>query len=265
MVDPTAAIYDAEAGSLTIKGDNFLAGATVMLRNDAGAIGYGEVKVKGSNKIIITGISESDVRGQIEITVVNPDGVASLPVRAAIVPAADNSKLTASDVRKIIAQAVGQAEASNLKVTVAVTDKEGNVLGVFKMRGATDRITIGIGTRCARTKRCLTQLDNLNKPIKPKLTCGLEGLCIGRIENLLGMAGVTFPGLAVSAAISKAGTAGVLSTAGGAFSTRSANFLLQEHLPPGIAGTPAGPLFGVQFSQLALQRHKSFTASGACR
>jgi uncharacterized protein GlcG (DUF336 family) len=145
---------------------------------------------------------------------------------------------------------VGQAEASNLKVTVAVTDKEGNVLGVFKMRGATDRITIGIGTRCARTKRCLTELDNPNKPIKPKLTCGLEGLCIGRIENLLGMAGVTFPGLAVSAAISKAGTAGVLSTAGGAFSTRSANFLLQEHLPPGIAGTPAGPLFGVQFSQL---------------
>lgn len=249
VVDATAATYDAEASSLTIKGENFLAGATVMLRNDAGAISYGEVKVKGSNKIVITGISESDVRGQIEITVINPEGIASLPVRAAIVPAADNSKLTASDVRKIIAQAVAQAEASNLKVTVAVTDKEGNVLGVFKMRGATDRVTIGIGTRCARTDQCITRIKNPNKPIKPKLTCGLEGLCIGRINNVDGN-GAVFPGLAVSAAISKAGTAGVLSTAGGAFSTRSANFLLQEHLPPGIAGTPAGPLFGVQFSQL---------------
>src|SRR6185369_203440 len=52
------------------------------------------------------------------------------------------------------------------------------------------------------------------------------------------------------AAISKAGTAGVLSTAGGAFSPRIANFLLQEHIPPGIAGAASGPLFGVQFSQL---------------
>jgi uncharacterized protein GlcG (DUF336 family) len=42
----------------------------------------------------------------------------------------------------------------------------------------------------------------------------------------------------------------VLSTAGGAFTPRIANFLLQEHIPPGIKGAPSGPLFGVQFSQL---------------
>jgi uncharacterized protein GlcG (DUF336 family) len=250
VVESTGASYDLETRSLTINGENFLSGATVILKNDSGAISYGGVKVKGSKKLVLTGVTESDVRDGVEITVVNPDGLASLPVRAAVVPAADNSKLTAADVRRIIAQAVAQAEASNLKVTVAVTDKEGNVLGVFKMRGANDRVTIGIGTRCARTKKCIRALDDLNKPIKPKLTCGLEGLCIGRIEDLLGLPGVVFPGLAVSAAISKAGTAGVLSTAGGAFSTRSASFLLQEHLPPGIAGTPAGPLFGVQFSQL---------------
>ncbi len=250
VVEQTGASYDAESNSLTIKGNNFLSGAVVILKNAQGAIGYNEIKVKGSGKIVITGITESDVQGVVEVTVVNPDGLASLPVRLAVVPAVDNSKLTVSDVTKIIQQAVAQAEASNLKVTVAVTDKEGNVLGVFKMNGATDRITIGIGTRCARTERCITKIKNPNKPVIPKLTCGLEGLCIGRIPDALGP-GLDFPGLAVSAAISKAGTAAVLSTAGGAFSTRSASFLLQEHLPPGIAGAPAGPLFGVQFSQLA--------------
>jgi uncharacterized protein GlcG (DUF336 family) len=234
VVLSAGATYDSETSSLTIKGENFLSGATVILKNESGSISYGEVKVKGSNKIIITRVTESDLRDGVEITVVNPDGIASLPVRAAIIPTADNSKLTAGDVRKIIAQAVAQAEASNLKVTVAVTDKEGNILGVFKMTGANDRITIGIGTRCARNRGCV---KDFSQPIKGKLTCGLEGLC-GK-------------GLAIAAAISKAGTAGVLSTAGGAFSTRSASFLLQEHLPPGIAGTPAGPLFGVQFSQLA--------------
>lgn len=234
VIEQAGASYDAEANSLTIKGNNFLAGAVVILKNAQGTIGYTEVKVKGSGKIIITGVTESDIQEGVEVTVVNPDGLASLPVRLNVVPAVDNSKLTASDVTKIIQQAVAQAEASKLKVTVAVTDKEGNVLGVFVMNGATDKITIGIGTRCARTKKCIA---DLTQPIKPKLTCGLEGLCA--------------KGLAIAAAISKAGTAGVLSTAGGAFSTRSASFLLQEHLPPGIAGAPAGPLFGVQFSQLA--------------
>jgi uncharacterized protein GlcG (DUF336 family) len=247
VVEQAGASYDAETNSLTIKGDHFLAGAVVILKNAQGSIGYSEVKVKGSGKIVILGVTESDVRDGVEVTIVNPDGLASLPVRLAVVPNADNSKLTKSDVTKIIQQAVAQAEASNLKVTVAVTDKEGNVLGVFKMNGATDKITIGIGTRCARTKKCV---KDSAITIKPKLTCGLEGLCIGKIPNVL-MTGAEFPGLAVSAAISKAGTAGVLSTAGGAFSTRSASFLLQEHLPPGIKGAPAGPLFGVQFSQLA--------------
>jgi uncharacterized protein GlcG (DUF336 family) len=233
-VEQAGASFDAEESSLTIKGNNFIAGAVVILKNAQGSIGYTEVKVKGSGKIVITGVTESDVRDGVEVTVVNPDGLASLPVRLAVVPNVDNSKLTKSDVTKIIQQAVAQAEASNLKVTVAVTDKEGNVLGVFVMNGANDRITIGIGTRCARNKKCIADLA---ATIKPKLTCGLEGVCI--------------KGGAIAGAISKAGTAGVLSTAGGAFSTRSASFLLQEHLPPGIKGAPAGPLFGVQFSQLA--------------
>jgi uncharacterized protein GlcG (DUF336 family) len=40
------------------------------------------------------------------------------------------------------------------------------------------------------------------------------------------------------------------SSQGNAFSTRTANQIIQQHFDPGVAGTPSGPLFGVQFSQL---------------
>ena len=38
---------------------------------------------------------------------------------------------------------------------------------------------------------------------------------------------------------------------GNAFTTRTANQIVQEHFNPGEINQPAGPLFGVQFSQLA--------------
>jgi uncharacterized protein GlcG (DUF336 family) len=50
---------------------------------------------------------------------------------------------------------------------------------------------------------------------------------------------------------SKAGTAGLLSSGGNAFTTRTASFIIQEHFPPGIDFRPGGPLFGVQLSSLA--------------
>ncbi|HET8647815.1 MAG TPA: heme-binding protein, partial [Vicinamibacteria bacterium] len=62
-----------------------------------------------------------------------------------------------------------------------------------------------------------------------------------------------FEGLVLApeqAALAKAATAAVLSTAGHAFSTRTAGFLMQEHFPPGIDFTAAGPLHGAQFSGL---------------
>jgi uncharacterized protein GlcG (DUF336 family) len=52
------------------------------------------------------------------------------------------------------------------------------------------------------------------------------------------------------AAISKAGTAAYLSSQGNAFSTRTAGQIVQSHFNPLERGQPAGPLFGVQFSQL---------------
>jgi uncharacterized protein GlcG (DUF336 family) len=55
---------------------------------------------------------------------------------------------------------------------------------------------------------------------------------------------------AVLAAISKAGTAAIFSTGGNAFTTRTASFIIQEHIPPGVDNRPGGPLYGVQFSSL---------------
>jgi uncharacterized protein GlcG (DUF336 family) len=52
-------------------------------------------------------------------------------------------------------------------------------------------------------------------------------------------------------AIARAITGAYLSSNGNAFTTRTANQILQEHFNPGIRDTPGGPLFGTQFSQLS--------------
>jgi uncharacterized protein GlcG (DUF336 family) len=46
------------------------------------------------------------------------------------------------------------------------------------------------------------------------------------------------------------GTVAFFSTAGNAFTTRTAGFIIQEHFPPGISFRSGGPLYGVQFSSL---------------
>lgn len=124
---------------------------------------------------------------------------------------AQQNSLTAADVRTIIAQGVSTAVALNKKVTIAVTDRQGNVLGMFLMTGA-----------------------NGNSRITGGGNGGFEGF----------VAPSTF------AVHSKAGTAALFSTSGNAFTTRSASFIIQEHFPPGIDNRPGGPLFGVQFSSL---------------
>jgi uncharacterized protein GlcG (DUF336 family) len=231
FINAQSAVYDQSAGRVIIKGENFSRQASVSLSTSAGPMTGAKIKIKGSKKIYVSNINRSDVADGLDVMVTNPDGNSSGLIHVSVALAADPGKLTADDVRTVIAQGVAQAEASGLKVTIAVTDKEGNVLGVFKMRGAPKNILIGIGTRCAGTNSL------------KGLTCGLEGLNLGPEID---------PDVdgAVLGAISKAGTAGVLSTAGGAFTPRIANFLLQEHIPPGIKGAASGPLFGVQFSQL---------------
>ncbi len=121
--------------------------------------------------------------------------------------------LSSSEVQTIIAQAVSAAASLNRPVTVAVVDKEGNVLGVFHMTNAPTTTLIRGGGTAGR---------------------GLEGLSVP----------------ATLAAISKAGTAAFFSTTGNAFTTRTAGFIVQEHFPPLVDNQPGGPLYGVQFSSL---------------
>ncbi len=130
--------------------------------------------------------------------------------------------LSAADVQTVIAQAVARAQQVGLNVTVAVTDKEGNALGVFRMNGAPATTRIGAFDLITRAQLRPTDPDGLQNADVP----------------------------ASLAAISKAGTASFFSTAGSAISTRTASFIIQDHFPPQISGQMGGPLFGVQFSQL---------------
>jgi uncharacterized protein GlcG (DUF336 family) len=132
--------------------------------------------------------------------------------------------LTQSEVQTIIAQAVSAAVFLNRAVTVAVTDREGNVLGLFSMTGAPTTMQIRGGGP-------LQTPD----PITGLVPVGLEGT---RLPSRLG-------------AISKAGTSALFSTSGNAFTTRTASFIIQEHFPPGVAFQSGGPLYGVQYSSLA--------------
>src|SRR5207237_1412474 len=69
-----------------------------------------------------------------------PDDAGAVPTPGTLAPPPPAlptaGTLTTSDVQTIIAQAVSAAASLGHPVTVAVTDKEGNVLGVFKMTGA---------------------------------------------------------------------------------------------------------------------------------
>jgi uncharacterized protein GlcG (DUF336 family) len=145
---------------------------------------------------------------------------ATLVSRFASEPVAAQGPLTADEVRRIIGQAAAEAQAANLRATIAVTDNEGNVLGVFRMTGApaTSRVDPGV------TK---------DRPVRGT-PHGLEGLDLP--SDLV--------------AITKAGTGALLSSGGNAFSTRTASFIVGAHFPPGIDSTPGGPLFGVQFSSV---------------
>jgi uncharacterized protein GlcG (DUF336 family) len=216
VIDAQASFYDPARGSLILRGSNFESGAAVSLAVAGNSIPQGRTKVKGANKILVAGVAESDVAGGVDVNVVNPDGGSSGVVHLSM-STPDPNALNDTDVKTIIAQAVAQAIHEGLKATVAVVDREGNVLGVFRMTGAVQATKIGTGKTCSDPS-----------------DCGLEGVSVG--SDL--------------AAISKAGTGAFLSSQGHAFTTRTASFIVQEHFPPGVDFTPGGPLFGVQFSQL---------------
>ena len=158
-----------------------------------------------------------------------PDDSGAVPTPARITPppppSATAGTLTTGEVQTVIAQAVSAASALNRAVTVAVTDKEGNPLGVFRMTGAP------LNTQLRGGGPGPTLVPN---PITGFVSAGLDGTIVP----------------AKLAAISKAGTAALFSTRGNAFTSRTAGFIIQEHFPPGVDNRPGGPLYGVQFSSL---------------
>ncbi len=137
------------------------------------------------------------------------------------------SNLTVADVQRVIAQGVAEAQARGTNATIAVVDRVGNVLAVYRM-----------GDASTRSVTVTTSPDG-SAPISG----GLEGI---RLPVQAAMVNIDH-----AAAIAKAVTGAYLSSEGNAFSTRVASQIVQEHFNPGEDFQPAGPLFGVQFSSLA--------------
>jgi uncharacterized protein GlcG (DUF336 family) len=146
---------------------------------------------------------------------------APAPAPSTVYAAPAQEALTVAEVQRILVQAIGEAQARSLPSIIAVTDRVGNVLGVYYMTGARTKML---------TSR-LTATGVLNNP-----DVDAQGL---EVEATMG-------------AIAKAVTGAYLSSAGNAFSTRTASMIVQQNFPPApsTAGLESGPLSGVQFSQL---------------
>ena len=128
--------------------------------------------------------------------------------------------LTILEVQTILAQATAEASARSMPAVIAVTDRVGNVLAVFSMVGALQRLAVPDAPGGAGFNNDLQGFDLIT------------GAPLG--------------------AISKAITGAYLSSGGNAFSTRTASQIVQEHFPPAPSarGLESGPLSGVQFSSL---------------
>jgi len=124
--------------------------------------------------------------------------------------------LTETDVRTILVQMIARATQLAVNATMAVTDREGNILATVRMTDPSLTADPGIST----------------------ITGGGSG----------GLEGVTVASSIT--AVTKAGTAAFLSSSGNAFTTRTAGQIIEPHFPPGVQYQPSGPLFGVQFSSL---------------
>lgn len=155
------------------------------------------------------------------------------------------TNLTAADVQQVIAQGVAEAQARNVNATIAVVDRVGNVLAVYRMGFA--------GTRSV-TVTTTPQIPVINTPPPTPPTAIPPAVNPGAVAG--GLEGVRLPVAAApvnidhAAAIAKAVTGAYLSSEGNAFSSRVASQIVQENFNPGEMFQPAGPLFGVQFSSL---------------
>jgi len=138
--------------------------------------------------------------------------------------------LTVTEVQTILARGVAEAQARNKPAVIAVVDRVGNVLGMFRMTGAAANMTV------ARAP------DGSARDA--------QGLSIPQEGG----------------AIAKAITGAYLSSGGNAFTTRTASQIVQERFPPAPTtfGLESGPLYGVQFSQLPCSDFNTrFDATGS--
>jgi len=136
------------------------------------------------------------------------------------------TSLTIADVQQVLAQGIAEAQARGVSATIAVVDRVGNVLAVYRMGAAATRsVTITTSPAGATVSG---GLESIRLPVAPAPV---------NIDH--------------AAAIAKAVTGAYLSSEGNAFSSRTASQIVQEHFNPREQFQPAGPLFGVQFSQLA--------------
>ena len=138
------------------------------------------------------------------------------PAPAGLYAIPGSEALSVADVQNVIAHAAQEAQARGRPAVIAVSDRVGNVLAVFRMTGA---------------------------PASAVTSSAPNGANVDA-QNL------TIP--AEAGAIAKAITGAYLSSGGNAFSTRTASMIVQTHFPPApsTAGLESGPLYGVQFSQL---------------
>jgi uncharacterized protein GlcG (DUF336 family) len=243
-IDAQACVYEAATQRLVIRGSNFQSGASLSLQTPGGQLAFTALQVVDASTIYVEGISEAALQNGLTITLNNPGQPNSVSAVLNSVPTAFSipgrrvsvtgemavretlqpNQLSQAEVEQIIAQAVAQAEANNLRAAIAIVDAEGRALGVFIMNGAPANTRVGtLRPRCTP-----------NGDARPPLPCGLEGVSVP----------------ICTAAISKAVTGSFLSSQGHAFSARTASFIVQEHFPPGVNFQASGPLFGVQFSQL---------------
>lgn len=153
----------------------------------------------------------------------------------------DSVRLTINDVQTVLAQGVFEAQTRNTDATIAVVDRVGNILGVYRM-----------GDRQSRFMLIATDFEDADGIIDSTndqqfgISAGLESIKLpGGVGQLRDF------NLDHLAAVSKAITGAYLSSEGMAFTSRTANQIVQDHFNPGEDFQPGGPLFGVQFSQLA--------------
>ena len=130
-------------------------------------------------------------------------------------------RLLPEDVAGILDQAIEQMIARGATGVVSISDRVGNILAVSQHGVSTRYVQVAPGPGAE------TASGNV----------GLQSALVPR----------------TAVAISKAVTGAYVSSGGNAFSTRTTSMIIQPHFPPTTytVGLESGPLFGLQFSQLA--------------